>query len=169
MAMTTMASTLGLQKGHAMSDPITFESTSPRFGLPLLFVGQSQKEAFVNEALSRLDGLIHCAIEAILTAPPTTPADGLAWLVAPSPTGDWAGRAGQLAMRQSGQWLFVVPRDGTRVLNKSNGQDFRYFSGAWTAAATPAQATGGSTIDTEARAMLANLVLALRQAGIFGT
>jgi len=43
-----------------MTDPITFDSTSPRFGLPLLFSGQVQKEVYLNEALSRLDGLTHC-------------------------------------------------------------------------------------------------------------
>jgi hypothetical protein len=36
-----------------MSDPLTFENSSPRFGLPFLYVGQAQKEFYVNEALAR--------------------------------------------------------------------------------------------------------------------
>lgn len=150
-----------------MSDPISFDSASPRFALPLLFAGQAQKEAFVNEALSLLDGLLHCAVEAVAAVPPAIPTDGSAWLIAPAPSGEWTGREGQLALRQGGQWLYVTPRSGIRVLNKATGQDLRHFGGAWSGAAAPAPATGGAVVDTEARTMLDALVAALRQAGVF--
>ena len=150
-----------------MSDPISFDSASPRFALPLLFAGQAQKEAFVNEAMSLLDGLLHCAVEAVTPEPPAAPADGLAWLIAADASGDWAGRSGQLALRQAGEWLYVVPSDGTRALNKASGQDWRFVAGAWTAAVPPSEAAGGTVVDTEARVMLGELVAALRQAGVF--
>ena len=148
-----------------MSDPLTFDSTSPRFNLPFLFAGQAQKEAFVNEAHALTDALLHCAIEGTAAAPPVMPANGTNWLVGTSPSGDWAGQAGKLACRQAGVWLFIAPRDGVRVLDRSNGQQRSYFGG-WQAPVAPAAPGGGITIDAEARGAIAALVAALRLAGI---
>jgi hypothetical protein len=149
-----------------MPDPLIFDTASPRFGLPLLYAGQAQKEAFVNEAHALTDALIHCAIEAEATAPPATPVDGTSWLVGPSPTGAWAGQAGKLACRQAGNWLFATPRDGMRVLNKATGQE-RFYFGTWQAPATPAAPSGGTTVDVEARTAITSLINALRYVGVF--
>lgn len=150
-----------------MSDPITFDSTSPRLGLPLLFAGQAQKEVFVNEAFSLLDGLLHCAVQNQLAAAPTTPADGQAWLVASSPSGEWAGRAGQIALRQGVQWLYVLPQDGMHLLNVATGQTLRRAGGIWRAPAAPSSPSGGAVIDSEARVAISSMIAALREAGIF--
>jgi hypothetical protein len=152
-----------------MSEPISFESASPRFGLPLLFAGQAQKEAFVNEAISLTDALLHCAVEGIASAPPATAAEGTAWLVAASPTGEWAGKAGHLACRQARQWLFVQPRDGMRVLNRTTGQDLRRADDTWKVPSMPAAPTGGATIDVEVRTALTYLMQSLRDAGVFSS
>lgn len=112
-----------------------------------------------------MDCLLHSAIEAELAAPPATPLDGQAWLVASGASGDWAGQAGRIAARQSGNWLFVVPRDGMRVLNRATGQEMR-FAGTWQVPARPAAPSGGTTIDSQARAAIAALITCLTQAGI---
>lgn len=149
-----------------MSDPITFDSASARLSLPLLFVGQAQKEDFVNEALLMLDGLVHCIVEDELSTPPTTPANGQAWLIGTSASGAWAGQEGKIAMRQLDQWLFAAVRDGMQVLNKASGQRINRIAGAWRAPAVPASPSGGSVIDTEARTAIAALVSALRASGV---
>lgn len=149
-----------------MSD--LFDSTSPRFGLPLLFAGQAQKESFVNEAHALADMLMHCAIQGETETPPVDPAQGDTWLVADGPTGAWAGQAGKLAGWQSGNWLFVAPREGMRVFDLAAGQDRRY-AGGWLAPVTPPAPAGGAVIDSEARTAIAALVAALQQSGIFAT
>jgi hypothetical protein len=148
-----------------MSDPLAFASLSPRFSLPLLHAGQAQKELHVNEAHALTDALLHCVIEGESAAPPASPTEGTAWLVAGAPTGDWSGQAGKLACRQSGQWLFVVPRDGMRLFDRDSGQEIRYLAG-WIAPGRPAQPSGGSVVDVEARTAISALIATLEQAGI---
>lgn len=147
-----------------MSDPIAFTSASPRFGLPLLFSGQAQKELFVNEAHALTDALLHPAIEGEADDPPAAPIEGESWLVGGSPTGAWTDHAGDLACYQTGGWVFAVPRDGLRVLDRATGQDIRY-RGGWQRPARPAEPAGGSTVDSEARAAIASLINALVAAG----
>jgi hypothetical protein len=149
-----------------MPDPVNFDSTSARFALPLLFVGQSQKEDFVNEALLMIDGLLHCAVEDQRSTPPSTPTDGQAWLVGTGATGAWAGQDGKIAIRQLGQWLFGAARDGIHLLNKASGQWMSRIGGTWHAPAAPAAPSGGTVVDVEARSALAALVSALRSAGV---
>ena len=148
-----------------MSDPIVFTSASPRFGLPLLFAGQSQKEAFVNEAHALTDALLHPAIEGEADDPPAVPAEGESWLVGAAPTGAWADHPGELASYQAGGWLFAAPRDGVRLLDRSTGQDVRYHAG-WQRPATPATPAGGTTVDAEARAAIGELIGALIAGGL---
>ena len=151
-----------------MTDPISFTSTTPRYGLPLLFAGQSQKEFYVNEAHALTDALLHPACEGEASDPPSTPVEGEMWLVATGATGDWAGADGKIASRQSGNWLFTSPADGMRLLDRSTGQMLLY-RGGWQHPSAPAAPTGGTTVDAEARVALADLIAALAAAGIFPT
>ncbi len=149
-----------------MSDPIVFDSATPRFRLPLLYAGQSQKEAFVNEALGLTDTLLHCAVQGVLATPPLSPAGGAAWVVGTSATGAWAGQSGKIASLQSGQWLFIEPKDGMRIINLATGQDLRRLGGTWIVPEAPDAPSGGETVDTQARAAISSLLQALKDAGI---
>jgi len=149
-----------------MTDPIVFDTTTQRFSLPLLFAGQAQKEAFVNESLSLVDALLHPVVEGIANTPPASPTDGTTWIIGTSPGGAWSGLAGKLVCRQSGQWLFLSPTEGMRVYDRTAGQDLRQISGNWIAATVPTAPSGGTTVDSQARDAIANMLQCLRDAGI---
>jgi hypothetical protein len=152
-----------------MSDPLTFDSATPRHALPLLFPGQAQKEFYVNEAHALIDALLHCAVEGVANAPPTVPDDGACWLIGAMPTGAWAGQAGNLACRQLGNWLVLTPREGLACFNRATGQVMRFVGGSWAAPTVPTAPVGGTTIDTEMRTAFTALTNALAVAGIFAT
>lgn len=96
---------------------------------------------------------------------PGSPEEGECWLVDDSATGDWTGHEGEIACREAGSWIFLMPRDGMRLLNRATGQMMLY-RGGWSMAATPDAPSGGATVDAEARAAIATLLEALSDAGI---
>lgn len=149
-----------------MTDPIIFPSTSPRFSLPLLFVGQAQKEVTVNEAMTLIDLLLHGAVEAVSSEPPAAPLTGQCWIVGPEPTGAWSGRAHAMAAWTGGGWRFVAPTSGMKVFDRAVGA-YRHFDGQWQMPSAPPLPEGGETVDEQARAVLSNLVAALISAGVF--
>ena len=147
-----------------MSDTL-FDSCTPRYSLPLLFVGQSHKEGFVNEIASRIDALLFLAIEGEADFPPTTSTEGESWLVGTAPSGAWVGHARQIASRQGGNWLFTDPAFGIRLFDKSKNQDM-YFRREWRLAPNVTAPTGGTTVDNESRLAITGIIEALRVAGV---
>lgn len=151
-----------------MTTPVTFPSTTPRLALPLLYVGQTQKEITVNEGILRTDFLIDSAIEGVVSTPPSSPVAGLLWLVGPTPSGDFAGKADNLAGWSDSGWRFFAPRDGMRVFDLSLSA-FRLYHQGWTFATAPTAPAGGPIIDSQVRLALAALTNALTAAGILSS
>lgn len=147
-----------------MTEPITFSSRTSRFGLPYLFPGQAQKEFYVNEAHALVDALLQPVVEGSANTPPAQPAEGDCWLVDASPTDGWVGHATEMACFQAGSWLFAIPSEGMRVFDRSKNV-YRHFRGSWLAPAIVTMPSGGTTIDTEARAAVAALIQALAGSG----
>ena len=161
-------------------------TNSDRFALPLLLAGQAQKELTHNEGLALIDMLLHAQVESMVAAtPPGGAVVGQCWVVAPAAAGAWAGYDGQLACLTSGGWRFVAPRRGLRVLCAADGQSYThngmvwqadavrpdgvYISGNRVVAAREAaivDPTGGSVIDTQARAAIGQILATMRVHGL---
>ena len=149
-----------------MIEPANFTNTTPRHNLPFLFAGQSQKEFTVNEALARIDLLLHVAVAGEVNQPPAESAPGTCYLVGDLPTGPFAGHAAEITGWDGQQWTFAKPNQGMRVKDLSSGQICFYEDG-WQRLAAPPAPSGGSTIDTEARQALSDLCAILRTYGLF--
>lgn len=159
---------------------------TPRFALPHLYPGQTQKEWFHNEALQRIDVLLCPAVDGpAMTSPPASPAVGACFLIASGATGAWAGKDGSLAAYTDGGWRFVAPVEGAQVLDRSSGQSVIYREGSWETGIVRAQEiridgltilrdrqpaiadpAGGSIVDGPCRAAVAAMLTALRTHGL---
>jgi hypothetical protein len=149
-----------------MADNLSFAGVSARHGLPLIFPGQVQKEFFVNEAHALMDALLHPVVLGTAANPPVKLADGDCWIVGPDASGEWAGKAGMLACRQAGTWLYAQPCAGMRVFDRAGGRDLRFHNGAWSGATAVLAPRAGSMVDAEARTAISGLIAALTIAGI---
>lgn len=164
-------------------------SATPRLSLPFLSAGQAQKEVSHNEALQTLDCVVVGAVEEPSTAtPPAAPALGACYIVDPSATGSWTGMSHSVAGWTSGGWRFIQPIEGMAFYVRSTSTWMVYRSGAWEIGMIRgdalvvggqqvvgpqlpaiAPATGGAVVDTQARAVLDQVLNALRGHGLIAT
>ncbi|MCW3846424.1 DUF2793 domain-containing protein [Sphingomonas sp. LB-2] len=158
---------------------------TPRLALPLLQPGQAQKEMYHNEALARLDLAAQPAvIAADANIPPADPAPGDAWILGSTPEDAWAGHAKAIAGWTAAGWRFLDPRDGMTAWVVEDAGFALFSEGAWhvgeahgrlivdgeQVVGPRAEAIddpdGGTTIDSEARAAIAAILVALREHGL---
>lgn len=92
-------------------------TTSPDLGIPYIANQQSQPEVTHNDALNMLIALQKGAIDKDLNTPPGSPTNGDVYIVGPSPTGAWAGKANKIAIYTTNAWTFVPGNDssGTNI------------------------------------------------------
>ena len=160
-----------------------------RLSLPLLSAGQAQKELVHNEALQAIDMLVAAAVEEPpLAAPPAAPAVGATYIVASVPSGDWTGKAHYLACFTAGRWRFATARDGMVAFVRSSSLWAVFRDGAWDLGslrgsslilggqqvvgprlAGIAAPSGGTVIDSQARAAVVQILAALREHGLIET
>lgn len=138
---------------------------SARWKLPLLAVGQLQKEVTHNEALALVDALIAPVVAAQGTdEPPAAAQIGQCWVVGAAPTGAWAGAAQHLACWTSGGWRLIAPHAGMTA-RLAGGTMLRFDGVTWAMPGRVAAPSGGAVVDSEARAAIAALIAQLQAQG----
>jgi hypothetical protein len=163
--------------------------TTERLSLPMIIPGQAQKELFHNEALQVIDIVLAAAVEQPpLNDPPANPAAGACYLVGDAPSGEWAAYAGSVASFGSAGWRFVAPVVGMTVSVKPTGAIATFGTTGWEIgsirgsqliidgnqvvgprAAAIADPSGGTTVDTEARTALEQILACLRHHGLIAS
>jgi Protein of unknown function (DUF2793)/Chaperone of endosialidase len=109
------------------------DETTPHLQLPYIAPAQAQKHVTHNEALRRLDALVHLCVEnQILTAPPSGPGAGQRHIIAPGATGAWSGHAGSVAVFEDGDWAIYTPQPGWTAWIASDARLHVWTGTAWT-------------------------------------
>jgi hypothetical protein len=96
-----------------------------RLALPYLAGGQLQKHVTLNDALSRLDALLHLGVVSRSeTTEPVDPEEGQAWLLPAGAVGAaWSALTeGRLAAWRDGGWLALDPPLGTLAFVEDEDQ-----------------------------------------------
>ncbi len=141
-------------------------ATTPRLSLPLMMAAQAQKDVTFNEALVMIDALVAARGMAIADTPPAAPSLGGVWIVGAAPTGGWAGQAHALAVWTAGGWRFCPVGAGFTLRLDADGALWRRTAAGWAAPSVLVDATGGATVDAEARAQLASMRAIMVDAGL---
>lgn len=93
-----------------------------QLGLPLVQAAQAQKHVTVNEALTRLDGLVQLTIiSQSLALPPAVAPEGSCFGIPIGAVNEWAGQDGNLAIARNGGWDFAQPKRGWRAVILDEG------------------------------------------------
>ena len=160
-----------------------------RFELPLIQVGQGQKELTHNEALHRLDRFMHLSVVSrSAAAPPISPPAGAIWIVPAGASGAWTGFAGKLAEWNGSAWRMTESQSGTLCWIADEAILAVFGANIWNADFLPVsglrigsaeifgapraevmEPAGGSVIDVQARAVIGLLLGYLRTQGIVGS
>jgi hypothetical protein len=111
----------------------------PKKGLIISAADGDAFGTYFRTALRALDTVLFpYVIDHTLAAPPGSPANGQAYIVAASPTGAWAGHAGAIAVwstdnpsAPTGEWEFYAPETGWIVLSRNGSAQLQWSGSAW--------------------------------------
>ena len=164
-------------------------TATQRLALPFISPGQAQKELFHNEALQTLDVLIAGAVEeAPRASPPAAPAIGSCYIVSSGATGIWTGHEGEVAAYTPGGWRYIAPVDGMTFDVRSSDVSAVHRNGGWelglvrasalviggaqvvgARASAIADPAGGTSVDSQARTAVGQILAALRHHGLIAS
>jgi hypothetical protein len=114
-------------------------TTTHHLGITFVEQAQSQKEVTVNQALARIDAILNSGAKSrVLATPPISPTDGDLYIVAASPTDDWAGQAGNISYFDS-IWRFIVPIEGMTLWVNDEDLIYSYDGTAWVLSNNPTE------------------------------
>ncbi len=107
-------------------------TATPRLSLPLLAAGQAQKHVTHNDALTRLDALVHLTVDSrSAVTPPAVPTELSAFIIPSGATGAFAGRTDQIALFEDGGWTFLVPRAGWQAWVSDESEHHLWTGSEW--------------------------------------
>ena len=93
-------------------------------------LGEDGWNSGMDANLIKLGCTMQLTIQGVVNTPSVT-TNGTVYAVGTSPTGDFAGHAGAIAVRVEGAWTFFTPANGWRAFNLATGTMYRFTGTAW--------------------------------------
>ena len=114
--------------------------------LPYIMAAQAQKHVTHNEALRKLDAILHLSVRADDASEPSDPpADGDRYIVPQGASGVFEGQDGTIAIYVDGGWTFHAPANGWMAWVEARQQSVILHNGNWQIfAAGGTTGTGGN-------------------------
>ena len=101
------------------------------FKIPLLFQNQAHKDIVFNEALSKIDSLIHLSvIDIFINSEPENIKDGDSYIISNNPNDIFSNHSCKIAYYNIG-WKFITPTEGMRVWVQSKKSLYIYIENNW--------------------------------------
>lgn len=145
-------------------------TSTPLFGLPDWAAAQGTPWLTENQVKRIIEAAARGIIEDNdLSDPPGSCADGACYLVAGTGTGLWTGHDGQMAIavgtNAASGWYFVtVAVEGVRLYARDEDLT-QFYRGGWYVPTAISDASGGATVDSQARTAINALLAWARSAG----
>jgi hypothetical protein len=140
--------------------------TTDILALPYIMPSQAQKHVTHNEAIAALDLLVQTVVADEAAAPPETPAPGDRLIVAPDPTGAFAGQTNAIAVYRDGGWVFVAPQIGWTAYDRTR-ERVVVFTGTGWEELPPPRALAADTVGINATADAGNRLAVASAASLF--
>lgn len=142
-------------------------TTTPHLGITLVEQAQAQKEITVNMALMRIDAILNSGAKSrVVATPPGSPVDGDVYIVAASPTGDWSGKAGNIAYFDT-IWKFIIPAEGVTLWVNDEDLLYSYNGAAWVLSNNPVEFQNLSKLGVNTSADTTNKLAVASSAVLF--
>jgi hypothetical protein len=110
----------------------TMTGQTPHLGIAYLAAEQAQKHVTVNEALARLDALVHLTVKSrVIGMPPASTQEGDRYIIPSAATGAWTGHQDKIALWSGGDWIFINPSAGFQAWVKDESKLYIHDGTAW--------------------------------------
>lgn len=147
---------------------------TPRHKLPLLAVGQAQKEYVHNEALLLIDTIMNLSVQGIsnnpifidqaendVSSPPLQ-----SWLIGDQPTGIWQQRSNHIATWTRSGWRYLAPIEGMQIYHQELKCCIIFDGSQWDVPDSLEISAQGANIDQEARQSIQSVINILQKFGL---
>jgi hypothetical protein len=121
-----------------------------QLGLDVLAENQAQAEVLINELVERLDAFAHFGVKDKDLETPASHAEGARYHLGATPTGDWTGQGGDIAISFGSVWYFFTPKEGWLMWVDNEDVLYVYDGSTW----SDVTATGGGGAAVKHRASI---------------